>query len=117
MQSAGKRVLAMRDLAPVDVAEGLRHMTRILRMNLGIEFEAFNPDFPLLVASSTETQKAGYDCPDYVRLWTYIRGSKEYRIRGVLGEAVAEEAVDRGRHDPEEVPQDVERPAHQPREP
>ena len=49
------------------------------------------------------------------------RGEREQHPVGdpgrVLGEAVAEVAVDRGGHDAEEVPQDVERPARQPREP
>jgi hypothetical protein len=84
---AGHDVLAQTTLSPVDAAEGLRHLTRILRMNLAMEFEALDPDHPLLVASSTETQKAGYDCPDYVRLWTYIRGTNNYRLYGSLGDA------------------------------
>jgi hypothetical protein len=72
----------------VDRAEGFRHLARLARIALEQMLEGADPDFPLLFRSITPTQKYGGDSPDNVYHNATIRGDREYRIRGKIGNAV-----------------------------
>lgn len=72
----------------LDRSEGLRHLTRLTRVALEQMLEGSDPEFPLLFRSITQTQKYGGDSPDNVYHNATIRGDRDYRISGKIGNAV-----------------------------
>jgi hypothetical protein len=86
LEQAGQVLL--RDEVPADPvqrAEGLRYLTRLLRAGLESQVEHGDPRFPGFFQLSNETIKIGNDNPDNVYLNTNVSGSHEYRITGTRG--------------------------------
>jgi hypothetical protein len=73
--------------APVDLAEGYRFLTRMLRSAFELIMESGNAALPALTVSLHETMKIGWDNPDNIHLNAYISDRFEYRLWGVRGEA------------------------------
>ncbi|HTZ70827.1 MAG TPA: hypothetical protein VMB71_09280, partial [Acetobacteraceae bacterium] len=65
---------------PLDRAEGLRYLTRLLRLGLEMNLEHADPDFPVLYAASHATAKIGADNPDAIYQNATIDGRNTYRI-------------------------------------
>ena len=70
---------------PLDRAEGLRYLTRLLRLGLKMNLEHADPDFPVLYAASHATAKIGADNPDAIYQNATIDGRNTYRIFGTRG--------------------------------
>lgn len=72
-------------LGPFDQAEGVRYLSRLIRLGLEIYLEAGDPDFPTFYIPSHETAKMGGDNPDNLYLSSTIAGDRVYRISGNVG--------------------------------
>lgn len=86
LEEAG--TVLMRSEAPQDElsqAEGLRYLTRLLRVALEANFEASDPERPRLFQMSNETVKMGGDNPDNIYWNAVISSDNEYIIRGQRG--------------------------------
>jgi hypothetical protein len=70
---------------PLDRAEGLRYLTRLLRLGLEMNLEFADPDFPVFYSASHATAKIGADNPDALYLNATISGRNTYRITGTRG--------------------------------
>jgi hypothetical protein len=70
---------------PLQRAEGLRYLTRLLRAGLESQLEYGDPRFPGFFQLSHETVKIGNDNPDNLYLNSNVSGAYEYRIRGTRG--------------------------------
>jgi hypothetical protein len=88
LQEAGE--MAMRHEAapktPLDRAEGLRYLTRLLRLGLEMNLEHADADFPCFYAASHATAKIGADNPDAIYQNATISGKHTYRIHGTRGD-------------------------------
>jgi hypothetical protein len=69
----------------VTVAEGLRHLTRLVRIGLEANVEALGPAFPVLTQVVDDTKKFGCDNPDTIYLGTQIDPRSSFRILGRRG--------------------------------
>lgn len=67
------------------VAEGVRHLTRLLRMGLEANVEALGPSYPVLTQLVDDTKKFGCDNPDTIYLNATLDGGGAYRISGRRG--------------------------------
>lgn len=73
----------------LDVAEGVRYLTRLTRSALEQHLEYKDPAAPQFLRGNHETIKGpGFDNPDQVPLVAAISGAYEYRIRGTRGSVV-----------------------------
>jgi len=70
---------------PLQRAEGIRYLTRLLRAGLESQLEHGDPRFPGLFQLSNETIKIGNDNPDNIYWNTNVSGAYEYRITGTRG--------------------------------
>jgi len=81
--------LLRRPEAPHDVfnqAEGMRYLSRMVRAGLEALVDSSDPEFPSFYSSlASGTIKIGADNPDNHYQMARIKGSLEYRIRGVRG--------------------------------
>lgn len=86
LEQAGAPVFSA-DLAVADIdkAEGIRYLTRLLRIGLEMHLEHADPAFPRFYAASHESAKIGSDNPDNFYLNATISGAHSYRIRGTRG--------------------------------
>ena len=73
--------------APVDLAEGYRFLTRMLRSSFELIMESGDAAKPLLTVSLHETMKLGWDNPDNLHLNAYISDAFEYKLAGIRGDA------------------------------
>ena len=73
--------------APVDLAEGHRFLTRMLRSAFELIVESGDAAVPALTVSLHETMKLGWDNPDNLHLNAYVSESFEYRLHGRRGDA------------------------------
>lgn len=69
----------------VDRAEGIRHLTRLLRLGFLLHIEHGDPAAPRLIRYMDDTMKFGVDNPDQVYLWARISEKYEYRLWGTRG--------------------------------
>jgi hypothetical protein len=67
------------------LAEGLRHLTRLVRMGLESSVESLGPSYPVLARLVDETKKFGCDNPDTIYLSAPLDGRGTYRITGRRG--------------------------------
>lgn len=67
------------------VAEGVRHLTRLMRMGLEASVESLGPSYPVLAQLVDDTKKFGCDNPDTVYLIAALDGAGTYRISGHRG--------------------------------
>lgn len=86
LKRSGQQIL--RPEAPQDAfnrAEGLRYLSRLLRIGLEMHVEGADPDFPQLIIPNHETAKIGADNPDNLYQYARLNGCNDYRIRGNRG--------------------------------
>ncbi len=69
----------------LDQAEGLRYLTRLLRVGLDMHLEHADPAFPTFYQASHETAKIGSDNPDNHYQNATISGDYTYRVYGHRG--------------------------------
>jgi len=72
-------------LSELDKAEGIRYLTRLLRIGLEMHLENNNPKFPSFYQASHSTAKIGADNPDNFYQNATISSSYKYRISGHRG--------------------------------
>ena len=70
----------------MEQAEGLRYLSRLLRISLEMNLENADPAFPYFYQASHETAKIGADNPDNIYLNANIDGEQAYKIYGNIGE-------------------------------
>jgi len=86
LERAGEAALAAPGAeSPLDRAEGLRYLTRLLRIALEMQLEWADPDCPGFYQASHATAKIGADNPDNHYLNATISPSRRYRILGKRG--------------------------------
>jgi len=88
LKEAGRDL--MRETAPkspVDVAEGHRFLTRMLRSAFELIMEAGDPRRPEFFTSLHSTLKSGWDNPDNIHLNAYLDGNLGYRVWGTRGDS------------------------------
>ena len=71
----------------MEQAEGLRYLSRLLRISLDMNLENADPAFPYFYQASHETAKIGADNPDNIYLNATISGHHSYRVYGNRGSA------------------------------
>lgn len=71
--------------SPLDEAEGVRYLTRLLRIGLDMHLEHADPAFPSFYQASHATAKIGSDNPDNFYQNATISGAHSYRIWGSRG--------------------------------
>jgi len=87
LKAAGEEVLRPGIDDPLDIAEGYRMLTRLLRGALESRLEYGDPAFPELICTCHETIKIVAENPDNLYLGSSISGRYDYRIWGDRGEA------------------------------
>jgi hypothetical protein len=86
VKRAGAQIL--RPEAPADAlnrAEGVRYLSRLMRIGLEMYVESSDPDFPSFIVPSHETAKIGADNPDNYYQVARIDGAHDYRVTGHRG--------------------------------
>lgn len=86
LEAAGEGVLSA-DLggSELDAAEGVRYLTRLLRIGLDMHLENADPAFPGFYQASHATAKIGADNPDNFYQNATIAAGHTYRISGKRG--------------------------------
>jgi len=86
LEAAGQTVLQS-DFPASDLErrEGLRYLTRLMRIGLDMHLENADSDFPSFYQASHATAKIGSDNPDNFYQNATISGNKSYVIRGQRG--------------------------------
>ena len=86
LEHAGQQVLSA-DLATTEreKAEGIRYLTRLLRIGLDMHLEHADPALPSFYQASHATAKIGSDNPDNFYQNATISGAQTYRISGTRG--------------------------------
>ena len=69
----------------LDMSEGYRYLTRLLRVGLEMSIERNDPSFPELYALCHETSKFGGDNPDNLYQNATLDGSLSYKVWGNKG--------------------------------
>jgi len=87
LKAAGDDILRPGVTDPLDVAEGFRMLTRLLRGALEDRLEWAFPANPSLISTCHETIKIIGENPDNLYLGCPLNGKYEYRIWGTRGEA------------------------------
>jgi hypothetical protein len=87
LKAAGDEILRPGISDPLDIAEGYRMLTRLLRGDLEGRLEYGYPAFPHLICTCHETIKIVAENPDNLYLGTSLAGRYDYRIWGTRGEA------------------------------
>lgn len=67
------------------VAEGIRHLGRLVRMGLENSVEGSDPNFPVIIRLVDETKKFGCDNPDTIYQKAALNGKHKYKITGTRG--------------------------------
>lgn len=84
LEDAGQRILA-EPASEREQAEGLRYLTRLLRIGLEMHLEHSDPLFPVFYQASHTTGKIGSDNPDNYYQNATISSEYSYRISGQRG--------------------------------
>jgi hypothetical protein len=88
LEEAGEVILADHNPDdPLDIAEGYRMLTRLLRGSFESRLEYGDPLYPELVCVCHETIKIVAENPDNLYLGSAIDGAHDYRVWGTRGEA------------------------------
>ena len=72
---------------PLERAEGIRYLSRLIKLGLNLSLEYNDPMFPELVRYFGPTLKSGGDNPDAIYLGSRINGAETYRVSGKRGNA------------------------------
>ncbi len=84
MALAGEQVLTY-DATKNEQAEGMRYLSRLMRIALEMHLENTNADYPEFYQASHQTAKIGADNPDNHYQNATITGDRQYRIYGHRG--------------------------------
>ncbi|MGC6472033.1 MAG: DUF1214 domain-containing protein [Parvibaculales bacterium] len=84
LASAGEQVLSY-EANEREQAEGMRYLSRLMRVGLEMHLESKNPDYPEFYQASHRTAKIGADNPDNYYQNATISGDRSYRIYGHRG--------------------------------
>ena len=87
LKAAGDEVLRDGIDDPLDITEGYRMLTRLLRGSLESRLEYGDPAFPALICTCHETIKIVAENPDNLYLGSSISGRYDYRVWGTRGDA------------------------------
>ena len=87
LKAAGEEVLRPGMTDPLDIVEGYRMLTRLLRGSLESRLEYGDPEHPALICVCHETIKIVAENPDNLYLGSSIAGRHDYRVWGTRGEA------------------------------
>jgi len=87
LKAAGEEVLRPGLDDPLDIAEGYRMLTRLLRGSLESRLEYGDPRYPQLICVCHETIKIVAENPDNLYLGSSIAGRYDYRVWGTRGDA------------------------------
>ena len=87
LKAAGDEVLRPGLDDPLDITEGYRMLTRLLRGSLESRLEYGDPAHPALICVCHETIKIVAENPDNLYLGSSISGRYDYRVWGTRGEA------------------------------
>jgi len=88
MKAAGQDILrASAPKTPLDLAEGHRYLTHVLRSAFDLIVEGGDPQHPRLQVSLGSGTKLGWDNPDNLHHNAVLRGDCEYRLSGTRGDA------------------------------
>ena len=88
LKAAGEEILRpTAPNTPIDVAEGHRFLTQMLRSSLELIMEGGDAAYPYLSKSLHETLKLGWDNPDNIHHNAYISEHYDYKLSGVLGDS------------------------------
>lgn len=86
LSEAGEIVAGIDDLDEVEIAEGYRYVTRMLRQALEGAVEGSSASAPLLRLGRPETIKGpGFDNPDQIAGGAAIEAGSDYIVRGTRG--------------------------------
>ncbi len=86
LEAAGQHVLSSElQTSETERAEGMRYLTRLLRVGLDMHLEHGDPAFPSFYQASHATAKIGSDNPDNYYQNATISGDYNYRISGQRG--------------------------------
>jgi len=85
LEAAGDLVLSRAPDHPIDRAEGVRYVTRLVRMAFKLCLEHSDPAAPRLIQYMDPTQKFGVDNPDQLYQWARISADYDYRLCGPRG--------------------------------
>jgi len=85
LQASGRLLLERSPDSDLDRSEGLRYLTRLMRMAFKFCIEHADPAAPELIQYMDPTQKFGVDNPDQLYQWARISGRYEYRLSGPRG--------------------------------
>jgi hypothetical protein len=86
LKSAGDKILSDSEISVLDRAEGLRHLTRLIKTLADWNVESNNSEQPIFFWPVSQTKKGTFDCPDILYRMAMIKGSNSYRISGRLGD-------------------------------
>ena len=84
LAQAGQQVLSY-DANEREQAEGMRYLSRLMRVGLEMHLESKNPDYPEFYQASHQTAKIGADNPDNYYQNATITGDRVYKIYGHRG--------------------------------
>jgi len=87
LKAAGEEVLRPGLDDPLDIVEGYRMLTRLLRGSLESRLEYGDPAQPALICVCHETIKIVAENPDNLYLGSAISGDFDYRVWGTRGDA------------------------------
>jgi len=87
LKAAGEEVLRPGIHDPLDITEGYRMLTRLLRGSLESRMEYGDPAYPALICVCHETIKIVAENPDNLYLGSSISGRHDYRVWGTRGDA------------------------------
>jgi hypothetical protein len=87
LKAAGEEVLRPGLDDPLDIVEGYRLLTRLLRGSLESRLEYGDPRYPKLICTCHETIKIVAENPDNLYLGSSIAGRYDYRVWGTRGDA------------------------------
>jgi hypothetical protein len=87
LKAAGEEVLRPGLDDPLDITEGYRMLTRLLRGSLESRLEYGDPACPALICVCHETIKIVAENPDNLYLGSSISGRYDYRVWGTRGDA------------------------------
>jgi hypothetical protein len=73
--------------SPLDLAEGHRYLTQMVRSCFELIMEGGDPARPWLFTSLHETMKLGWDNPDNIHTNARLSGEHTYRLWGTRGDA------------------------------
>jgi len=87
LKQSGTRILETAvGLDDIEIAEGLRYLTRLMRSGIERHIEYADPLDPCMVETYNERLKWGMDNPDSIYAMSAVDGRCEYELQGSVGD-------------------------------